>query len=324
MEELDLKELISMFLEKKLLIILVVIIFALMGAIYTLKFVTPIYQSTTSLVLAQIASDNSEESNSITSSDIALNSNLIDNYRVIAKSKSVAQEVINNLNLDTPVDILRNRISVTTESDSEVIKITVADEDPELACKITTEVAEIFMGKVETIYKVNNITVLDKAEIETTPSNINLTKNIVIFAFVGGILVAGYILLINMLDTTVKTDTDIERALDIPVLASIVLTDDATKKKFKSHMKREDFTSKAASEPDEDDNIQVLYEHNSIVRNNRPTGEEEGVSMFTYMGNSEPEEEEEEEEENGYEGKSRLERKRRPNRKRKNNRREDK
>ena len=321
MEELDLKELISMFLEKKLLIILVVVIFALMGAIYTLKFVTPIYQSTTSLVLAQIGGDNSEESNSITSSDIALNTNLIDNYRVIAKSKSVAQEVIDNLNLDTTVEILRNRISVTTESDSEVIKITVADEDPELACKITTEVAEIFMGKVETIYKVNNITVLDKAEMETTPSNINLTKNIVIFAFVGGILIAGYILLINMLDTTVKTDTDIEKALDIPVLASIVLTDDATKKKFKAHMKREDFTSKTASEPDEDDNIQVLYEHNSIVRNNRPTGEDEAVSMFTYMGNTEPDEDEEEEQ---FEGKSRLERKRRPNRKRKNNRREDK
>lgn len=321
MEELDLKELISMFLEKKLLIILVVIIFALMGAIYTLKFVTPIYQSTTSLVLAQIGGDNSEESNSITSSDIALNTNLIDNYRVIAKSKSVAQEVIDNLNLDTTVEILRNRISVTTESDSEVIKITVLDEDPELACKITTEVAEIFMGKVETIYKVNNITVLDKAEMETTPSNINLTKNIVIFAFVGGILIAGYILLINMLDTTVKTDTDIEKALDIPVLASIVLTDDATKKKFKAHMKREDFTSKTASEPDEDDNIQVLYEHNSIVRNNRPTGEDEAVSMFTYMGNTEPDEDEEEEQ---FEGKSRLERKRRPNRKRKNNRREDK
>lgn len=321
MEELDLKELISMFLEKKLLIILVVVIFALMGAIYTLKFVTPIYQSTTSLVLAQIGGDNSEESNSITSSDIALNSNLIDNYRVIAKSKSVAQEVIDNLNLDTTVEILRNRISVTTESDSEVIKITVADEDPELACKITTEVAEIFMGKVQTIYKVNNITVLDKAEMETTPSNINLTKNIVIFAFVGGILIAGYILLINMLDTTVKTDTDIEKALDIPVLASIVLTDDATKKKFKAHMKREDFTSKTASEPDEDDNIQVLYEHNSIVRNNRPTGEDEAVSMFTYMGNTEPDEDEEEEQ---FEGKSRLERKRRPNRKRKNNRREDK
>ena len=321
MEELDLKELISMFLEKKLLIVLVVIIFALMGAIYTLKFVTPIYQSTTSLVLAQIGGDNSEESNSITSSDIALNTNLIDNYRVIAKSKSVAQEVIDNLNLDTTVEILRNRISVTTESDSEVIKITVLDEDPELACKITSEVAEIFMGKVETIYKVNNITVLDKAEMETTPSNINLTKNIVICAFVGGILIAGYILLINMLDTTVKTDTDIEKALDIPVLASIVLTDDATKKKFKAHMKREDFTSKTASEPDEDDNIQVLYEHNSIVRNNRQTGEDEAVSMFTYMGNTEPDEDEEEEQ---FEGKSRLERKRRPNRKRKNNRREDK
>ena len=125
-----------------------------------------------------------------------------------------------------------------------------------------------------------------------------------------------------MLDTTVKTDTDIEKALDIPVLASIVLTDDATKKKFKSHMKREDFTSKAASEPDEDDNIQVLYEHNSIIRNNRINGEDEAVSMFTYMGNVEPEDDEDAEEE--HEEKSRLGRKRRPNRKRKNNKREDK
>lgn len=322
MEELDLKELISMFLEKKVLIVLVVIIFALMGAIYTLKFVTPIYQSTTSLVLAQIGTDKADGVNSITSSDIALNSNLIDNYRVIAKSKSVAQEVINNLDLDTSVDVLRNRISVTTESDSEVIKITVMDEDPELACKITEEVAEIFIGKVETIYKVNNITVLDLPEVESTPSNINLTKNIVIFAFVGGILIAGYILLINMLDTTVKTDTDIEKALDIPVLASIVLTDDATKKKFKAHTKREDFTSKTASEPDEDDNIQVLYEHNSIVRNNRSNSEDEAVSMFTYMGNIEPDDTDDIEED--HEEKSRLGRKRRPNRKRKNNKREDK
>lgn len=319
MEELDLKELISMFLEKKLLIVLVVIIFALMGAIYTLKFVTPIYQSTTSLVLAQIGGDNMESSNSITSSDIALNSNLIDNYRVIAKSKSVAQEVIDNLDLDVDVETLRTRVSVTTESDSEVIKITVADEDPELACKITTEVAEIFMTKVETIYKVNNITVLDKAEINTTPYNINLPKNIAIFAFVGGILVAGYILLINMLDTTVKTDTDIEKALDIPVLASIVLTDDSAKKKFKARIKREDFTSKTASEPDEDDSIQVLYEHNSIVRN-RGNGEDEAISMFSYMGNEEPDDESDDD----YEDKSRLGRKRRPNRKRKNNKREDK
>ena len=48
MEEIDLKELISMFLEKKFLIVLVVIVFAMLGAIYTLKFVVPEYQSTTS------------------------------------------------------------------------------------------------------------------------------------------------------------------------------------------------------------------------------------------------------------------------------------
>ena len=38
MEEIDLKELIDMFLRKKFLIILVIIVFAALGAIYTLKF----------------------------------------------------------------------------------------------------------------------------------------------------------------------------------------------------------------------------------------------------------------------------------------------
>ena len=62
MEELDLKELISMFLEKKLLIILVIIIFAIMGAIYTLKFIVPEYEASISLVLVQLGTEATTDS----------------------------------------------------------------------------------------------------------------------------------------------------------------------------------------------------------------------------------------------------------------------
>lgn len=234
MEELDLKELISIFMKRKILIILVVIIFALLGAIYTLKFITPTYQSTTSLVLVQTGTERNNlqdiDTSSITTSDVTLNSKLVDNYKSIATSKATASQVLKNLSLNMSIEELQKITSVSTKADTEIIIITVEYTDPEMACKITSETANVFVEKVNEIYKLDNLNILDKAEVNYTPSNIHLTKNIIIFAFVGAILISGYILLINMLDTTVKSDTDIEKALHVPVLASIVLTNESARK----------------------------------------------------------------------------------------------
>ncbi len=232
MEEIDLKELISMFMKRKVLIILVVIIFALLGAIYTIKFITPTYKSTTSLLLVQTGTNSNmyEKTNSITTSDLTLNSKLVNNYRDIAVSESVLSKVIQNLNLDITTEELKEMTSVTVKTDTEILNLTVEYTDPELACSIAKEIANVFIESVNNYYKLDNLNVLDEAKVSATPSNVHLAKNIIIFAFVGGILVAGYILLINMLDTTVKSDSDIEKALGVPVLASIVLTNENAKK----------------------------------------------------------------------------------------------
>ena len=54
MEELDLKELIQIFWEKRIRIILITIIFIVLGIIYTIGFVKPKYQSITSLLLSNL------------------------------------------------------------------------------------------------------------------------------------------------------------------------------------------------------------------------------------------------------------------------------
>lgn len=287
MEELDLKELISMFLEKKILIILVVIIFALIGAIYTLKFVTPIYQSSTSLILAQTnLNGQGGETNSITASDITLNANLVDNYKEIAESRIVAAKVIQNLGLSDSIEAIQASTSVSTSSDTEVLKITVSNRDPELACKIANELATVFTEQALEIYKVNNVNVLDEAVVSSKPANVNLFKNVIIFAFVGGVLVAGYILLINMLDTTVKTDLDIERTVHLPVLASIVLTEDTPKKK----KSKSSYGKRSRSSLDIDFNpvsAKTLQDFNNAVKEEN---NDDNISMFSYMHKDEEKE----------------------------------
>ena len=91
MEELDLKELFNIFWSKKVQIILIILIFAVVGIIYTIGFVTSEYTSSTSLVLAGAESEGQTAStaNSITTTDITINSKLVSTYSVIVKSKDV-------------------------------------------------------------------------------------------------------------------------------------------------------------------------------------------------------------------------------------------
>ena len=273
MEEIDLKELIGMFLEKKFLIIFVVILFAILGAVYTTRFITPLYESSTSLVLVQTGdADTSLES--ITTTDITLNSKLVDAYAVVAKSKRVANKVSENLELNMSIDSLRESITVSSASDTQNLKVSVKHENPEEACKIANEVAEVFIEEVTEIYKVKNLYILDPAEVNATPCNINLTKNVAIFAFVGAVLVAGYILLINMLDTTIKTDLDIEKAVAVPVLASIMFVDENGKKKNKNNTRKKSLNQNYGS------SVQFYYENNvESVQDDQ----EDNVSLFSYV-----------------------------------------
>lgn len=110
MEELDLKELFEMFWNKKVQIILIVAIFVVIGIIYTIGFVTPVYTSTTTLVLAGQTSDNTATnttSDTITSTDLTLNSKLVGTYSELVTSDKVVRQVISNLGIDVNVEELK-------------------------------------------------------------------------------------------------------------------------------------------------------------------------------------------------------------------------
>ena len=232
MEELDLKQLFQLFWEKKVTIIVVVIFFAIIGTIYTFGFVTPKYKASTTLVLTKTEGNTgateqqSASSESITASDVTLNSKLVATYSELIKSKAIIREVLANTALkDLSEDSVRNNVTVSSLKDTEVIQITVSNKDATYAAKIANGIAEVFTKKVAEIYNINNVHVVDKAEIPEGPYNINHKKDIAIFALIGLVVSIGFILVANMLDTTVKTTDDIEKNIEVPVLASISMYD---------------------------------------------------------------------------------------------------
>lgn len=233
MEELDLKELFNIFWSKKIQIILIVLIFIALGVIYTVGFTTPMYSSSTTLVLAgsSAESENPETTNSITTTDITLNSKLVSTYSVLVKSKDVLNQVISNLGMDISWESLRNNVSVSAVEDTEVIEISVTTENAADSAKIANETAKVFTQKVAEIYNINNVYVVDEAEVSNTPSNINHQRDVIIFAFIGLVVAIIYVLVANMLDTTIKTVEDIEKEFKLPVLASVPVYENAMQKR---------------------------------------------------------------------------------------------
>lgn len=226
MEDIDLKELFMIFWNKKIQIILFIILFAIIGGIYTIGFIKPMYTASTTLVLATSSGENTQDAtNSITTTDVTLNSKLVSTYSELVKSKKVLRKVISNLNIDVKEESLRKNITVSSVKDTELIEITVSNEEPIYATQIANEIANVFSEEVNDIYNINNIHVVDTAEVPKEPSNVNVSKNVILFAFVGLVIAIIYALIANMLDTTVKSAEEIEKNYGIPVIAAIPLID---------------------------------------------------------------------------------------------------
>lgn len=236
MEEIDLKELFQMFWAKKTQIFLIVAIFCIVGFIYSIGFVTPKYKASTTLVLVKAGTETvdpvtGKETTSLTANDVTLNSKLVATYSEIIKSKSILREVMSNLEItDLEEEEIRENITVSAVEDAEVIQITVVNKNAVYASKIANEIAEVFSEKVTDIYNINNVHILDEAEVPEGPYNVNHIKDVIIFMFIGIVIAGAYVLIANMLDTTVKTTEDIEKNVGLPVLASIPIYDfDTTK-----------------------------------------------------------------------------------------------
>ena len=147
MEELDIIELLYALKKRIKYIVIAVVVFAIIGLVYSKFLVTPMYKSSTTFVLSKSTESNVQVENTsseaITQNDITLNSKLVSTYSEIIKSKTIAKEVIDTLGLDMTVENFKSNVTVTSKDDTELIEITVSNENGKIAADIANSLAEV-------------------------------------------------------------------------------------------------------------------------------------------------------------------------------------
>ena len=216
MEEIDLKEMFDYFRGKVIWILVACIFAVIIGNTYTLLRRVPMYRSNTTIVLV---SENKNEG--YNTSELQLNKNLVSTYSEIIKSRKVLEPVLNNLNLDYSYGALKSNVSVSSVTNTEIIKIAVADKDPATATKIADEIAKVFTEEIQKIYKINNVSIVDTAVADTKPYNVSFIKDNAIYIAIALVLSCGIIFICFYFDTTIKTSEDIENKLGLTVVGIV-------------------------------------------------------------------------------------------------------
>lgn len=214
MEEFNIGEFFKYYASKLVLVLLITGLGLLGGIYYTSNMQVPLFKSEAKIVLTN-------QSATITQNDIVLNKNLVSTYREIIKSRRILSQVIENLELDLTVEELNKKIKVSSANDTEMIIISVVDENRELSANIANEIAQIFKKEIVDIYKIENITIVDKAVVAEEAYNVKPLKQYIIGFALGFILSTGLVVLMFYFDDSIKNAEEIETKLGLSVLSQV-------------------------------------------------------------------------------------------------------
>lgn len=218
-KEVNFEELLEIIIKKWWLIVLMTLIGFGSAYFYTVKYITPIYEAKTVLYIGQ-------ESGGLGSIDVSLgqlnaNSQLLVDYKQIASTRLVINEVIKNLRLNMSYDEFQSNILVESILDSRLFTVGFRNQDPQVAKLVSDELAKQLTVAVLQIVGVENIRILDQALMPQVPVSPNKLLNSIIGGLLGFFIALFIVVFMFLVNDTIRSEDDIENLIGISVLGDI-------------------------------------------------------------------------------------------------------
>lgn len=218
---IEINELFISLKKYKWLIIGIMIFFILLSYYLSTQIITPMYKADTTLFIGK-----EENDLGISLSEINRNNVLISDYKNIAESRLIINQVMKNLNISIELKKFRKRMSIEIIDDSRLFIVSYESENPKIARDVANELAEQLSIGVLEIVGVKNIKIIDKALIPDEIETPKVLKNTVLGGFIG-LTIGLIVFFILFLKNDVIHDIDsVVKDLKLTLIGSIPLFTD--------------------------------------------------------------------------------------------------
>ena len=222
--EIDLLQLWNAVRHRIWLVLLAGFIVADIAFAITKFLITPMYSSSATMLVV------TKETTLSSLADLQLGSQLTNDYEILISSRPVLQETIEELNLDTDYKHLRDTITISNPNDSRMLIISTLQADPELAKSVVDTVAGISSEYIAEKMEVTAPKIIEEGEVPLTQSSPSLLRNTAIGGLLGILAAVFLICVAVVLNDSIQTEDDIERYLQLPVLAVVPDKSGSTRK----------------------------------------------------------------------------------------------
>ena len=215
-DEIDLLELFQYYLSKAVFIIAAFVIGAVAAGGVTVGLITPKYTATAKLYMVSPSTGAA-----IDLTDLNIGTSLSSDYEVLMKIRPIFEEIIDELKLDYTYETLCSMVTVGAVNDTRIIAVTAESTSPEEARDIANAVADKAVTYLPELMETPEPNIAEYAILPMEKSSPSLRKNV----FLGGlglmVVCLGILTVLFLMDDTLKTAEDVERALGVMPLTVV-------------------------------------------------------------------------------------------------------
>lgn len=220
-EKIDLIRLIQALMKRIWMVVLAGIIGGVVSYGWTEHSTVPMYQASAMFYANNAISVGGTSTEFASKISLGTAKDLIESYVVILNTRETLNDVIDYAGLNYSYGQLKGMLSASSVSGTEIFQITVTSTSPEEAEVIANAIVEIWPKRISTIIEGTSIKVVERAIVPTYAIGVNTASSALKGAVVAAVLVAGLIVLIQLMDVTIRSVTDIEQICQYPILTMI-------------------------------------------------------------------------------------------------------
>jgi len=223
LKQLSIEDVIGIVLKKWWIVVISFILCGVLAYTYTEFFISPVYVSKGTLYVnnKSIPGTNPNDISNLNASDLSVALKLVDTYTVILKSDRFMRIVSEKVDLPYTYDQIKRMVSLKGVNETEVLEVSVTAGNPEHVTAIAQALLENSKAEIMRVVEAGSVKIIDDASVPISPSAPSKRNNTIIGMILGIIIAVGLMLMIEILDISVKNEEDLETTYGIPVVGSI-------------------------------------------------------------------------------------------------------
>jgi capsular polysaccharide biosynthesis protein len=217
-KELSILDIVNVLI-RRIWVVALCTILSLSGAFLVSTFlIVPQYTSSAQLYVSPNR-DDADNTGNLT--DLQYSQRLVNSYLIILRNNLFMQQVAERSELEYAPSHIRSMLTMTSINNTEIFEVKIECEDPGDAFTLVNAIIDLAPEEIIRIRQNDTVRLVSPATFPLAPSSPNIIMNSIIGALIGLAASVGLVILLETLDTRIKSEEELVARFDIPVVGTI-------------------------------------------------------------------------------------------------------